>query len=572
MATKIERVLAPSRGLNTFDGPSAIPRDMAPELRNLVPGSQGKIVPRAGLTAVPSNTAIYSWMVATGIAAASCGTLALDDYIVSSGPNIVVSSGGRAGMMYDPGGGMFGAVRDYGAMTLARLGGGATLASTHYAYNRSVSPSIMNALTSTGATAFSTNAPRNGTYTFSYLDTLWVFGARDTPAGSTTDQPSALYYVNPGTTPADTVAAWQTDGITNKIIVGEDSTNDRAVAAIPFNRTLLLFKANSLWQLVGTSPENFEVRKIADVGCIDLPVATSRSVYWAAPSGEIMQFDGASVRPAFYAMRDVSGYSSYITLFGHDQLLLHFRSQSYIYDEGLGTFFEIDLTINDHDPASTTIEKTNPLDLQRPVRTFRYVSSWGPNVTLVGPNKGGRYALYYVPYTFPYRLSDPAYDVGPINLADATYGGGQTALTMSWTSRTIRPVSPNSKVRLSRLFVDYKCPVWEATAYDTLDDVVNDADAPAIWYAQIESEDGTVLLAPTPLPGQGSASSGVDRRRQIIDLGGVEASEYKVNIYSLAGTNLIQSSGYVDDLPLPYTAEIHDVWVEYEEAQRRVAV
>lgn len=566
MATKIERILAPARGLNTFDGPSAIPKDAAPELVNFLPGAAGKIFARNGFEPP------YYLNANIG----SSYGINVDELVVEFGTSLVVGNGTAPKLLTAPHGA--GDATGLGTRTFLQRYGSAQVDDVLFAVDSNVSPRIINSITSGGTVAaFSSNAPRNPIFIFSYFDSLWVFGGRDTPASSTADETSVLFYVNPGTTPADSAAAWQTNGITNRITVGTPGDGEDAVAAVPFRRTLLLLKTGSAYQMIGTEPANFEIRLVSPVlGCnsANTVCVTERAVYWASEEG-IVAWDGTSTIVIGRSIADQIPYDAvrYISRFDSTRILLASDTttgKSFLYDELTGTFTEYSASVVPHDlSVSAEAEVEGALRTVRPIRAIDFSTS---RVFLSGPSISQKFFFFTslseagaIP-----RFDAALYDAGFMAPTIVDARTPECAIRLYWKSRMIRPTSPLNKARLVKLYVDYRAPTvtldengsWSATT---------DSNAPDLFYARVVGENGTEILAETALPSQGSASTG--RRRHIIELTGVEAAEYYVEIYTKEGTNDGESSSYTDPLVIPVDVpEVHDVWVEYEEAQRRVAV
>jgi hypothetical protein len=131
-----------------------------------------------------------------------------------------------------------------------------------------------------------------------FLNRLWVLGG--TTPGTTTPQfLDRLYYsidLGDGTSVLpDAVSSWQTGG-TNNTVQLEGTPNDYAVALATLNGRLVILRRQSTYMLTGTSPTNFQIRKIAGVGCLDpgSVLEWDDGIFFLSDNGLVF-FDGAEV-------------------------------------------------------------------------------------------------------------------------------------------------------------------------------------------------------------------------------------------------------------------------------------
>lgn len=138
-----------------------------------------------------------------------------------------------------------------------------------------------------------------------YLNRLFVLGG-SLPGTTTPVYTTRLYWtgdLGDGTTViTDAVTTWQTGGVTNQIQL-EGTANDYGVALAMLSGRLLILRRQSLYMMTGSSPENFNIRKIASVGCIDpgSVLEWDDGVYFLSDTG-YQFFDGATVRPVSTAI------------------------------------------------------------------------------------------------------------------------------------------------------------------------------------------------------------------------------------------------------------------------------
>lgn len=148
---------------------------------------------------------------------------------------------------------------------------------------------------------FGSNAPMAAQDVTTYLSRLFVLGgaAPGSAPASLTIKNSTLWWTDPGGPLTRVLAEWQDDvsGLVNQLQVGDDDLADPGVALARLEGILLVLKRHTLWAVRGTSPSNFTVRRIDNVGCLDprSVVEYRGAVYWLSEQG-FMVYDGATVR------------------------------------------------------------------------------------------------------------------------------------------------------------------------------------------------------------------------------------------------------------------------------------
>lgn len=162
------------------------------------------------------------------------------------------------------------------------------------------------------------NAPMCAQDITSYLSRLFVLGgaAPGSSPGTLTLHHRTLWWTDPGGPVFSDLNTWKDDvsGLVNQIVVGDEDPTDPGVALGRLPSRLLVFGRRSLWAVLGNSPTNFTVRRIAVVGCLDprSVVEYGDTVYWLSEQG-FMAYDGStltnlsrSVQPALLAAADQS--------------------------------------------------------------------------------------------------------------------------------------------------------------------------------------------------------------------------------------------------------------------------
>lgn len=165
----------------------------------------------------------------------------------------------------------------------------------------------------TPAGANAEQGPRATVALAAYTNRLWAGGgiapnaAADTVNGGGGTQqddltnktltPNTLYFTNDGAEPTSGIAAWQTSGVTNNIVVGSETSSDHIVALASNDRFLLIMKRYSTWVLTGNSVDSFTLRRLsATEGCIDprAVAVINDSIYFLGPRG-LMRYDGVEL-------------------------------------------------------------------------------------------------------------------------------------------------------------------------------------------------------------------------------------------------------------------------------------
>lgn len=133
-----------------------------------------------------------------------------------------------------------------------------------------------------------------------FLNRLFILGG-SVPGTTTPVYTTRLYWsADLGTGGAalpDATSSFQSGGVTNQIVL-EGTANDYGVGMAILNGRLVILRRQSLYMMTGTSPENFLVRKIASVGCVDPGsiLEWDNGVYFISDTGLVF-FDGSSIEP-----------------------------------------------------------------------------------------------------------------------------------------------------------------------------------------------------------------------------------------------------------------------------------
>lgn len=145
-----------------------------------------------------------------------------------------------------------------------------------------------------------TTHPRGAIDIRTYLNRMFVLGGSE-PGTVTPIRTTVLYWssdLSDGATPlVDAISAWQTGGVTNKIVL-EGTSNDYGVGMAILNGRLVILRRQSLYMMTGSDPSTFSVRKIASVGCVDPGsiLEWDDGIYFLSDTG-LMFFDGAGIVP-----------------------------------------------------------------------------------------------------------------------------------------------------------------------------------------------------------------------------------------------------------------------------------
>lgn len=162
------------------------------------------------------------------------------------------------------------------------------------------------------------NAPHTGVDLAIHLNRPFVLGGYPPTAGGEEWSSSCLFFMEDDLTangePATgTAEDWKRDGVVNRINIPGD---DRGVAVVPLNTSLVIFKRRSIWALYGSSPESFTLRRVEmGTGCYDANsiVEADGGLYFASERG-LQFFDGVAV---------VSCSDSVAPYFEHDPDFIH---------------------------------------------------------------------------------------------------------------------------------------------------------------------------------------------------------------------------------------------------------
>lgn len=144
-------------------------------------------------------------------------------------------------------------------------------------------------------------------------DHIWINGADGKKVNANpVIELNTLYYTNPGAAILDNGAttihckAWKTNGVTNKITVGEDTSEEAGMAIVSHKGNLVIFKNKSIWLLQGGSPDEFSVKPLTrDFGLVDQRsiYVIDEQIFFLSQRG-FMSFDGSTFAVRSAAVHD----------------------------------------------------------------------------------------------------------------------------------------------------------------------------------------------------------------------------------------------------------------------------
>lgn len=389
----------------------------------------------------------------------------------------------------------------------------------------------------------SLNAPAGIRQLIYHLGRLWALGG--SVVGSAAPVYKArLYYSVDVTTSALTngPAAWRTAGVDNQIVM-DGGENDYIVGGAILNGRLIILRRETIWVMSGTSPENFQLRKVANIGCIDQQsiLEWNDGIFFMSDTG-LNFFDGASTTL-------VSGPIT--------TELLSTISSDLVYG----------VTCTQIGPDFLSM--TANTDTQSKRRAWLYhvpSASWtrftaGINVFDTVADRAPRFILRTANYAYGWdgqTVSDLKYIVNPnwqgddVVGRDVKYfaGGGQGAIIPKVITRNFKLGTSELKAALSRLFADY-VTIGEP----------NFTSGILRWNVSIQDHRG-VELATTTLDGDFPSAGNVLTVGQLIrrvkDIRAeVETVRLVLTLEGGAGGQGAQQ------------ADLHDIALEYQPAQWR---
>lgn len=309
-----QTIQAPWGGMDTMSPDGQMPANKARQVVNMLPGKQGRVTlrgparrPTSSDSAALSGSTVSTgfWALDDKMAHAATGSNPIGYMVTDWAPATPTLSAKVApaslNVALSPSytrGGSF--IYGYTAGTQVAPG------SSAYPYRRvpggSAFPTDSHLLSWDGGSAAGSftrfgdlTHPRGAADITTFLNRLWVLGG-SVPGTATPVFTNRLYYsVDLGATGGsltNTAADWQTGGITNQIQL---EGADYGVALAFLNGRLIILRRQSIYMMTGTSPSNFQIRKIASVGCMDpgSVLEWDDGIFFLSDNG-MMFFDGVS--------------------------------------------------------------------------------------------------------------------------------------------------------------------------------------------------------------------------------------------------------------------------------------
>lgn len=557
-------VAAPTGGYDSETADMLVPSNKARDLLNMLPGRNGKVVMRGG---VGGHFAPDVILGSDTYNATVSGFWVFNDYILvsflSGGVNywraidienmatlgVAVSAAATAMTGYRP---TMGSVRAFNYVY------GLAVPSPFDPHQRALPYGVWDQPTgalihrwdgTAGPIATmvvqynSTAAPAGARQIIYHLGRLWALGG-SVPGTAAPVYKARLYYSMDVTTVALTnaIGGWQTAGSINQIVM-DGGENDYIVGGAILNGRLVILRRESIWVMSGTSPENFQLRRVANVGCIDQQsiLEWNDGIFFMSDTG-LQFFDGA-------ASSLVSGPIT--------TELLSTISTNLVYGVTLTQL------------STDFISVTANTDTQSKRRAWLYhvpTASWtrftaGINVFDTVADRAPRFILRTSNYPYAWdgqTISDLKYLVNPnwqgndVVGRDIKYfaGGGQGAIIPKVTTRNFKLAASELKSALTRLFADY-VTIGEP----------NFTSGTLRWNVSIQDHRG-VELATTTLDGDFPSAGNVLTVGQLIrrvkDIRAeVETVRLVLTLEGGAGGQGAQQ------------ADLHDLALEYQPAQWR---
>jgi hypothetical protein len=381
-----------------------------------------------------------------------------------------------------------------------------------------------------------------------------LFAAGGLKPSTTTYSPNSLFYsdlVTPGTTPADTLAFWQSDiapNPVNELVIDSNDPSDFIVALAKVGRALAIFKRRSIHLLLGETSDTFVVRPFTtETGCVDprSVLEYQDGVFFASDQG-LIWFDGQQLINVTQDQRStiVAAITNTVGNRGVDggRAVTGRLPNDYI-------FFGVGVTPNTagpslmdftgiyHPPRTAWAELTSDaLSGGRPVAAGRSLQKTFlvDDTKVIGadavtaPESVDAVARGFdtssVLFTFP--------DGGVNVLFDGTGNAARNPTTQvqawttemnysiqpTWHSKLARLAQPLQSARIARLAVDY-----------TFQTALGADDAANGWLVSLIDGRGNTLMIDTPMPSQGAASIHAYRRQFVKELN-VEADDAQLRV------------------------------------------
>jgi hypothetical protein len=527
----VERFLAPTAGISLESAPTALTKTEALELENLLTDRVGKVVLRGPLGVAHSMfgaAALFQhlsgvWRFGRYVMLDSFGTSAhtrkrwAADDLLAGGTNVAH------------------------AVTGPMLGRSVRVGDFAYGVETSFDPflpaAVGRVLRWAGGTAEPvpyTSGPRraqqaDGTFgaIAAHLERVFIANA-DAPGAPGVNVANGLFWSDVGGPVTDAAASWQDNvsGLVNQIRVG--SAGDPITGLASMSRQLVIFKNSSIYAALGDSPSNFTVRRVTNtLGCSypgsilvfnDICVFLSRD--------ELILYDGTTFTPLGRPPGWTAevAWASQIEALPNDYLLVSDgRNQPWLF----------------HLPTRAWVQISAPATVLGDPQSVDDARFW------LGSNERGDTVVMDEAYIREANALTPRdLPLGTTFGRDAirTDPEQYELIAGRWKTRVARLSLPFSKAAVRRVSLDHN------TKSDGADSTLPE------WNVDIKAADGTSLFSTNV---EAAADAGQVSMRATEEVN-AEANEITVETtYQAAGT------------PAQSTAELHDVWVEYEPAQKQ---
>lgn len=414
---------------------------------------------------------------------------------------------------------------------------------------------------STTLPTYVTGAPEGGQDVIAHLNRLFVLGGVDIAGGLTALELNTLYFSDEFGPTTNTAADWtdNVSGLSNKIVVGNNDTDDFGVALAKVGQDLVIFKRRSIHVLYGYSPDTYTVRTFTSaLGCIDQRsiVQADNGVFFMSDQG-YMYFDGSNIvnvsrpiqtellRQANYWLGPIgfSGGRAVATYMGNGYIMLTVgfqdiqtggtwdpdgEAECYLFHTPTGRWahFSCDATESIKPTfVGRTSNHTYLVDDFNVVKTD-YVLNPDFILPAAGPDTG------YGGYDVVRR--------GGVTYTEAT--------PAEWHSPLLRLNTLPHMSQLHRFLVNYAFAL-DGTAEN---------DSGGGWYVTLVSGTGSTVLSEFQVPTMGDTTSFLFQRRHVVDCF-TESSDVQVRIHwEAAGTP-----------PALEKAEIYGAAIEFQKTRQR---
>lgn len=347
-----------------------------------------------------------------------------------------------------------------------------------------------------------------------FLNRIFILGG-SVPGTTTPVYTTRLYWsadLGTGTSPlTDAASSFQSSGVVNQIVL-EGTSNDYGVGMAILNGRLVILRRQSTYMMTGTSPENFIVRKIAGVGCVDPGsiLEWDNGVYFISDTGLVF-FDGSSIDPISPPISGELAANSWQGSTASEVSIARVSSEHFML-AATGTTRKCWLY---HVPSRSWSEvtaDTNVIAGAAPRKVMRVT-----NFPLVFD---GTY-LYDSSFVTLPEAADAITQAG----RDANPRvGGDKVIPGELLTRTFRLSAPEDASQLSRALLDYALKAPPGQTAGTLE-----------WGVSIEDGRGNVLVTASDLgPLQGDYAGGElvrvppKRRREVRENLKIEADEIAI--------------------------------------------